>query len=95
MSNKIDGGYDLLSNLEDNDVFGSKAISSIQSYDSGVLFDRLSSGEGRPDLIVGLNSNDYGYLLFSNPAGTWSINEIYSYYPSEAILLSRISFPEM
>lgn len=95
MSSKLIGNYDLLSNLENNDVFGSKAISGIQSFDAALLSGVISSGEGRPDLFVGSNINDFGYLLFANPKASWTIQGYYNYYPSEAVLLSRISFPDI
>lgn len=77
---------DLLSDLDDNDVFGSKVISSLQKYDKYSLSDIVSFGQNRPDIIS--NNNQYGHLLFANPKNTWEIGNIYKYYIDDVILRS-------
>lgn len=87
---KLFASYDLLSNLEDNDVFGSSIISSLQEYDINIEVDVISKFEGRPDLLVS-DKNNYGYLLFANPKTKWSLGELYSYYPNNIIMYANIN----
>lgn len=86
-NDKETNSLDFLYDLDDNDIFGSKLISSLQQYDKYASTEFVYVEGNRPDVIS--KTNQYGYLLFANPKHTWDLGSTYKYYIEDVVLRSK------